>query len=147
MGSRTTSRSNVKRVYGCNRSATGKAVGQSKQFCQRQLFAVSTFLIAKEELKCPNIIFSSSTPPADFGLLLCIGHERFAIKIKEEFFPIALKKPISALDQLCSMIFPDMRMAIGTVDMHKLINGISTRPSAFSNGRGKFRRICAFQKN
>lgn len=110
MESRTTSQSSVKKVYWQQQIRNWKSSGLSqKQFCQRQSLALSTFSYWKRRIEKPAAekikfyplsISPPITPPADSGLLLRIGRKRFAIEIKEEFSPTALKKLISALEQL-----------------------------------------------
>jgi hypothetical protein len=109
MESRTTSQSNVKKVYWQQQIRNWKSSGLSqKQFCQRNSLALSTFTYWKRRIERPEAekikfyplsISPRVTPPTDSGLLLRIGH-KFAIELKEEFSPTTLKKLISALEQL-----------------------------------------------
>ncbi|MGB3209453.1 MAG: hypothetical protein WBB19_01990 [Desulforhopalus sp.] len=109
MESRTTSRHNVKQVYWQQQIRNWKTSGLSqKQFCRRESLALSTFsywkrrteILEAEKIKFyPLSIPPSITPPVDSGLLLLINKKKFAIELKEEFSPTALKKLISALEQ------------------------------------------------
>lgn len=110
MESQTTVQSNLKKVYWQQQIRNWKGSGLSqKQFCRRQSLALSTFSYWKKRIGRPETekikfyplsISPPTKPPADSGLLLRIGHKRFAIELKEEFSPTALKKLISALEQL-----------------------------------------------
>ena len=110
MESRTTSRHNVKQVYWQQQIRNWKTSGLSqKQFCRRESLALSTFSYWKRKIEIPETkkikfyplsLPPQTTPPADSVLLLLISNKRFAIEIKEEFSPTALKKLISALEQL-----------------------------------------------
>jgi hypothetical protein len=107
---RSTSKTKAKKVYWQQQIHNWKTSGLSqKHFCQREFLALSTFsywkrkieTLATEKIKFyPLSIPAPITPPADSGLLLFIGKKRYAIEIKEEFSPTALKKLISALEQL-----------------------------------------------
>ena len=110
MESRITSRSNVKKAYWQQQVRNWKTSGLSqKQFCRRQSLALSTFSYWKRRIETPEAdkikfyplaIPAQISHPTDSGLLLLINQKRFAIEIKEEFSPPALKKLISALEQL-----------------------------------------------
>jgi hypothetical protein len=110
MESRTTSRSNVKKVYWQQLIHNWKTSGLSqKQFCRRQSLALSTFSYWKRRIERPEAeivkfyplsIPAPIIPPADSGLLLLIGKKRFAIELKEDFSPTTLKKLVSALEEL-----------------------------------------------
>jgi hypothetical protein len=110
MESRTTSRNNVKQVYWQQLIRNWKTSGLSqKQFCQRESLALSTFSYWKRKIETPETekikfyplsVPSPITQQADSGLLLLIGKKRYAIELNEEFSPTALKKLISALEQL-----------------------------------------------
>lgn len=110
MESRTSSRSNVKKVYWQQQIRNWKTSGLSqKQFCRRQSLALSTFSYWKRRIELPEAEITKFyplsipppiTPPADTGLLLLVDRKRFAIEIKEVFSPTALKKLITVLEQL-----------------------------------------------
>lgn len=110
MEPRSTSRSNVKKVYWQQQIRNWKASGFSqKQFCRRQSLALSTFSYWKRRIRIPEIetvkFYPLSIPApnpqtADSGLRLLVGKTRFAIEIKEEFSPTALKNLILTLEQL-----------------------------------------------
>ncbi len=110
MESRTTFQSNSKQVYWQEQIRNWKASGLSqKQFCRRESLALSTFSYWKRRIEIreaqkvkfyPLSVPPPITHPADSGLLLHICQRRYAIEFKEEFSPAALKKLISALEQL-----------------------------------------------
>jgi hypothetical protein len=110
MESRTTSQDKVKQAYWQQQIRNWKTSGLSqKQFCRRQSLALSTFSYWKRRIEIPEAqkvqFYPLSVPPqitqpADSGLLLHICKRRYAIELKEEFSPTALKKLISALEQI-----------------------------------------------
>lgn len=110
MESRTTFQSNSKQVHWQQQIRSWKASGLSqKQFCRRESLALSTFSYWKRRIEIPEAqtvkFYPLSVPPpithpTDSGLLLHICKRRYAIELKEEFSPTALKKLISALEQL-----------------------------------------------
>ena len=110
MEPRSTSRSNVKKVFWQQQIRNWKASGLSqKQFCRRQALALSTFSYWKRRIEIPQAedikFYPLSIPapkphPADSGLRLLVGNKRFTIEFKEEFSPTALKNLLSTLEQL-----------------------------------------------
>ena len=110
MESQSTTRSELKKVYWQQQIRDWKTSGLSqKQFCRRQSLALSTFSYWKRKVEItepasvkfyPLSIPATIPQPAGSGLQLLVGKSRFAIEIKEDFSATALKKLLSALEQL-----------------------------------------------